>query len=89
MLRILALGFLRTYYYLIQHESDFEIARSEIRLLSFDITWTEFYTFFKDFSDIGDNNVSERYHYKELRLIRLNLYAKLIIGKFQYERVHG
>ena len=89
MLRISALGFLRTYYYLIQHESDFEIARSETRLLPSDITWTEFCTFSKDFSDIGDDNVSERYHYGELRLTRLNLYAKLIIGKFQYERVHG
>ena len=30
-IRISALGFLRTYYHLIQHESDFEIARHETR----------------------------------------------------------
>ena len=89
MIRMSALGFLRTYYYLIQHESDFEIARDERRLLPSDITWTEFCAFSKDFLDIGDGDVSERYHYGELRLTRLNLYAKFIIRKFQYERVHG
>ena len=44
-----ALGFLRTYYYLIQHESDFEITRNETRLLPPDITWTDFCAFSKDF----------------------------------------
>lgn len=68
---------------------DFEIARNETRLLPSDITWTEFCAFSKDFLDISDDDVSERYHYGELRLTRLYLYAKLIIGKFQYERVHG
>ena len=89
MIRMSALGFLRTYYHLIQHESDFEIARNEARLLPSDITWTEFCAFSKAFLDIGDHDVSGRYRYGELRLTRLNLYAKLIIGKFQYERVHG
>ena len=89
MIRMSALGFLRTYYHLIQHESDFEIARNETRLLPSDITWTEFCAFSKDFLGISDNDVSVRYHYGELRLTRLNLYAKFIIGKFQYERVHG
>ena len=89
MIRMSALGFLRTYYYLIQHESDFEIARNETRLLPPDITWTDFCAFSKDFVDISDDTVSERYHYGELRQTRLNLYAKLIIGKFHYERVHG
>ena len=88
-IRMSALGFLRTYYYLIQHESDFEIAHSETRLLPSDVTWNEFCAFSKDFSDISDDAVSERYYYGEIRLTRLNLYAKLIIGKFQYERVDG
>lgn len=89
MIRMSALGFLRTYYYLIQHESDFEIARDETRLLPSDITWIDFCAFSKTFLDISDDVVSERYHYGELRLTRLNLYANFIIGKFQYERVHG
>ena len=89
MIRMPALGFLRTYYYLIQHESDFEIARDETRLLPSDITWIDFCAFSKTFLDISDDVVSKRYHYGELRLTRLNLYANFIIGKFQYERVHG
>lgn len=89
MIWMSALGFLRTYYYLIQHESDFEIARNETRLLPPDVTWTEFCAFSKGFLDISDDAVSERYHYGEIRLTRLNLYAKLIIGKFHYERIHG
>ena len=89
MIRMSALGFLRTYYHLIQHESDFEIARNETKLLSSDITWTEFCAFSKDFLDVSDNDVSERYRYGELRLTRLNLYVKLITRKFQYEHVHG
>ena len=89
MVRMSALGFLRTYFHLIRYESDFEIARSEARLLPPDITWNEFCAFSKDFLDISDDAVSERYNYGELRLTRLNLYAKPIIGRFQYERVHG
>ena len=89
MIRMSALGFLRTYYYLVQHESDFEIARNETQLLPSDITWTKFYAFSKDFLDISDNYVLEQYHYREFWLTRLNLYAKLIIGKFHYKRVHG
>lgn len=88
-LRMSAMGFLRTYYFLIQHESDFEIAQNEARLLPSDITWTDFCAFSKDFLHINDDTVSARYHYGELRLTRLNLYAKISIGKFQYERVHG
>ena len=88
-IRMSALGFIRTYFYLIQHESDFDIARKEARLLPPDTTWTEFCAFSKDFVHISDDTVSERYHYGELRLTRLNLYAKFIIGKLHYERVHG
>ena len=89
IVRISALGFLRIYFYLIRYELDFEIARSETRLLPPNITWNKFCVFSKDFLDISDDAVSERYKYGELRLTRLNLYAKPIIGRFQYERVHG
>lgn len=89
MIWMSALGFLRSYYYLIQHESDFEIARNEARLLPSDITWTDFCAFSKGFVNISDDTVSKRYHYGELRLTRLNHCAKLLIGRFHYERVHG
>ena len=45
--------------------------------------------FSSTFQDIESDLVSERYHYGELRLTRLNLYAKIWLGKFYYERVHG
>lgn len=89
MIRMSALGFLRTYYYLIQHESDLNIAVNESRLLPSGITWTEYCAFSQNLAAIGDGVVSKRYHYGELRLTRLNLWAKLLIGKFHYERVHG
>lgn len=84
-----ALGFLRSYYYLIQHESDFQIACENGRLIPSGISWPEFCAFSKAFLEIHDNAVSERYHYGELRLTRLNLYAKILLGKFQYERMEG
>ena len=84
-----ALGLLRSYYYLIQHESDLQIACENGRLLPSDITWPEFCAFSVAFSDIRDDTVSERYHYGQLRLTRLNFYAKLLIGKFQYEYIYG
>ena len=84
-----ALGLLRTYYYLIQHKSDFYIACNETWLLPPNILWTEFCRFSQCFPSISDEAVSERYHYGELRLTRLSLYAKLVLRKFQYERIHG
>ena len=50
----------------------------------------EFCRFSQKFLDIGDDAVSERYHYGELRLTILNFYAKFLLRrKFQYERVRG
>ena len=84
-----ALGLLRSYYYLISHESDFALAcRDEARLIPSGATWLQFCSFSSQLKDIEDDHVSERYHYGELRLTRLNLYAKLLLRKFQYEQVH-
>ena len=85
-----ALGFLRSYYYLIVHESDFTIAcKDDARLLPANVTWAQFCDFSTRFKEIRDSQVSTRYHYGELRLTRLNLYAKLFLRKFQYEQIHG
>lgn len=84
------LGFLRTYYYLIQHESDFEIAcNKDVRLLPPGISWLQFCEFSRDLDKIEDALVSQRYLYGELRLTRLNLYAKLWLRRYHYEPVHG
>lgn len=84
------LGFLRTYFYLIQHESDFQIAcNKDVRLLPPDISWLEFCNVSQQFDRIEDDQVSKRYYYGELRLTRLNLYAKFWLRRFHYEQVHG
>ena len=85
-----ATGFLRTYRYLIQHESDFHIAQQDdLRLIPKDIDWPSFCRFVLELRHIDDTVVSKRYCYGELRLTRLNLYAPLLLRKFHFEQVHG
>jgi len=85
-----ATGFLRTYRYLIQHESDFNIAQQDnLRLIPKDMDWASFCRFISEFNHIEDSAVSRRYCYGELRLTRLNLYAPLLLRKFYFEQVHG
>lgn len=89
-LRAAATGFLRTYRYLIRHESDFNIAQQDnLRLVPKDTDWTSFSHFTSDLAHIEDSAVSRRYCFGELRLTRLNLYAPLLLRKFHFEQVHG
>jgi hypothetical protein len=83
-----AMGFLRTYRYLIKYESDFRIAQEQ-SLVPKDVNWAQFCKFASALQSIEDDDVSQRYHYGELRLTRLNLYAPLLIRKFNYEQIHG
>jgi hypothetical protein len=53
------------------------------------MTWVAFCNFSMEFKNISDEAVSGRYHYGELRLTRLNLYIKILLRKFEYERVHA
>ena len=69
--RAIALGFLRSYSYLIEHRSDFFIARSH-NLIPEDINWTSWMTFIAPFRHIQDSQVAKRYRYGQLRLSRLN-----------------
>ncbi|KAJ6149087.1 hypothetical protein N7471_000286 [Penicillium samsonianum] len=72
-LRKAALGYLRTYFYLIQYESDLRIAQDPaLFLVPKEMTWPWFCQFTAHFHDITDNEVSGRYHYGEIRLSRLN-----------------
>lgn len=85
-----ATGFLRTYRYLIQHESDFHIAQQDhLRLVPKNFDWPSFCRFISELSHIKDSAVSNRYYYGELRLTRLNFYAPFLLGKFYLEQVHG
>jgi hypothetical protein len=84
------LGFLRTYRYLIKHESDFNIAKQDhLRLIPHDVEWASFCQFVAGLDHIDDLAVSGRYRYGELRLTRLNFYAPLLLRKFHFEQVHG
>ncbi|KAL8920260.1 MAG: hypothetical protein Q9172_004573 [Xanthocarpia lactea] len=87
-----ALGFMRTYYYLIEYESDLHIAK-QARLLPHndnnDITLEAFHQFIARFGDIQDDEVSPRYsNYGTLRLSRLNLWAKVFLRRFQFYQVN-
>lgn len=85
-----ALGFLRTYFYLIQRESDLIIAQQDsLHLVPKDIQWSGFCRFMSQIRNVEDAKVSYRYQYGELRLSRLNFYAPLFLGKFHFEQVHG
>ena len=82
------MNFLQFYYYFIQYESNLRIVYENKRLLSFDTSWLDFCVFSKAFSAIHNDVVSKRYHYEKLKLTRLNLYAKILFEKFQYEHIH-
>ena len=85
-----ALGFMRAYHYLIQHDSDLHIAK-QCRLLpsSTDITLEQFHAFIAGFGDVQDDEVSPRYSsYGTLRLSRLNFWAKIFLRRFQFYRIN-
>lgn len=84
-----ALGFLRSYSYLIQHRSDYRLAtRDEHRLLPARISYAAFIRFAQNLN-IGDDSVSPRYHFGELRLSRLNRWSPVLLGMFTYHKVDG
>jgi hypothetical protein len=86
-LRKAALGYLRTYFHLIQYESDLRIAQDPaLCLVPKEVTWSRFCQFTARFNEITENEVSGRYHYGEIRLTRLNYYAPVLLGKSHYQR---
>ncbi|KAH7165968.1 hypothetical protein EDB81DRAFT_865897 [Dactylonectria macrodidyma] len=83
-----ALGYLRTYYYLIRHESDLRIAQDpSLCLVPADVTWEQYCNFTSALGAISDRDVSVRYANGEIRLSRLNFYAPLLLRKSQFQRV--
>ena len=72
-----ALGYLRSYSFLIRHESDYLIAQ-RADLIPEDITYQEFRRFIFPFRSIPDEAVSPRYHFGQLRLSRLKYAARLL-----------
>jgi hypothetical protein len=83
-----ALGYLRTWFYLIKYVSDYRIAKDEDNLLvPEDITWERFARISSSLGKIQDDDVALRYSYGEIRLSRLNFYAKLFLGKLNFQRI--
>ncbi|RFU74218.1 hypothetical protein TARUN_8027 [Trichoderma arundinaceum] len=66
-----AVGFLRSYSFLISHPLDLAIAQ-ESYLIPQNIDWVQWSRFISHFRHVGDENVAGRYHYGQLRLSRLN-----------------
>ncbi|KAB5566047.1 hypothetical protein GE09DRAFT_727426 [Coniochaeta sp. 2T2.1] len=87
-----AVGFLRSYYHLIQYETDFlEACDKNLIPKKPDGNrpcFKEFCEFIAPFEDVGDAHVSRRFHYGELRLTRLNKTAMLFRGHLAYFHIH-
>ncbi|KAJ4385065.1 hypothetical protein N0V85_008283 [Neurospora sp. IMI 360204] len=82
------LGFMRSYYFLIKYEVDFELA-CEKRLIPRKTdgkhpTYEEWCDFIRPFSLARDDQVSKRYEFGELRLSRLNMASFFFRGKLAF-----
>jgi len=93
--RSAAIGFMRTYSLLVCSESDFFLAQEKRLIPRNDpndpeaphITWESFSRFISSFDSYGDEDVSPRYSYGELRLTRLNFYSRIFLGKLTYHHI--
>ncbi|CAI4212367.1 unnamed protein product [Parascedosporium putredinis] len=68
-----AIGFMRSYYFLIQFEHP---------------TYAEFCRFIEQFNDISDADTCRRYHYGELRLTRINRTSLFRKGRLAYFHIY-
>ncbi|KAL8855022.1 MAG: hypothetical protein Q9221_000219 [Calogaya cf. arnoldii] len=81
-----ALGYLRTYFHLIRHPSEFRLA-IEHHLIPEDTNFERCSQFLARFGQRLDE-VSPRYNnYGELKLGRLNLWAKFVLHRFAFQKV--
>ena len=71
-----AIGFMRSYAFLIQTRLDFVLAQQS-HLIPSEIKWGKWSAFIRYFRDIDDMQVSRRFHYGQLRLSRLNWAVRL------------
>jgi hypothetical protein len=81
-----ALGYMRSYHHLIRHESDFHIAVN-MHLVPPNVTHLQFMVFISGFRKISDDEVSPRYRFGELRMTRLNAWARLLLGEPYFHKV--
>lgn len=69
--RAAAIGFMRSYSLLVRHRVDFVLAK-ESHLFPAEFDWIRWAKFIHPFRNIEDEDVSNRYHYGQLRLSRLD-----------------
>jgi hypothetical protein len=82
-----ALGYLRTWAYLVRHESDHTIAVKN-NLLPEHTTYADLVDLLKDVRQrVTDSHVSGRYRFGELRLSRLNFWARPLLFRRQFRKV--
>lgn len=86
------LGFMRSYYMLIQYDLDFKQAL-KLHLIpnkgdDTSPSYEEWCEFIQPFSQVGDDHVNRRYHYGELRLTRINRAALLFRGSLAYFHIY-
>jgi hypothetical protein len=90
-----AAGFMRTYSCLIKYEIDFRKAQStELGLIPTNdgensITYERFAQFIAPFAELDDDRVRPRYQYGEMRLTRLNWFARFLLGRLTYHHIHA
>ena len=86
-------GFMRTYWYLIQFEVDFQRALELDLIPKYStgdpITYSRFTNFVFPFSRLSDADVNPRYEYGELRLTRLNALAPVFLRKLSYFHIEA
>ncbi|KAL1624244.1 hypothetical protein SLS56_007946 [Neofusicoccum ribis] len=87
-------GFMRSYSYLIRYQSDFDKAISESLIPDKDsegnaITFERFAKFIEPFARLKDERVSPRFQYGELRLTRLNIFTRFLLGKLTYFHINA
>ena len=94
-------GFIRTYSYLVRYECDFLLATSDEHQLastpkddgsvsadgSDHITFERFARFIAAFQKLPDDSDSQRYCYRELRLSRLNICARIFLRKLTFHHI--
>jgi len=80
------IGFVRSYSYLIQSETDFRLAQSH-HLVPSEINFESFSRFIKRFRELPDDMASPRFHFGELRLTRLNFWSGVFLRQRHYFNV--
>jgi len=81
-----ALGYLRTWFYLIRHESDYNIA-VEKKLIPTGVSFDRILFLTAELQKVSDEEVSPRYHVGEIRLSRLNFWCRILLFRCNFHKV--